>query len=44
MMLVNLAGTSFVDYYLLKEYRQRLDANQQIECEVELRQVSPTPA
>ena len=41
MMLVNLTGTTFVDYELLKEYRMRLDANQKVECLVELRDVSP---
>ena len=41
MMLVNLAGTSFIDYDLLKDYRKRLDANQKIECKVEVRHVSP---
>ena len=41
MMLVNLAGTSFVDYDLLKDYRMRIDANQKVYCKVEMRDVSP---
>lgn len=42
-MIINLSGTSFVDYEMLKQYRVRLDANQQIECDIVVKQVSPEP-
>ena len=43
MMMINLAGTSFVDYDLLKKYRKKLDDKKSIYCNIEKRMVSPTP-
>lgn len=43
MMMINLSGTSFCDYEMLKSYKALLDEKKIIKAKIELRNVSPTP-